>query len=67
MSDKSIPTAPQFSTAEEAEAYLQWLQAKVQASIEDERASMPHHEVMAALQKILEDKRNAHGPDPMAT
>jgi hypothetical protein len=67
MSDKSIPAAPQFATAEEAEAYLHWLQSKVQTSLDDERASMPHHEVMAALQKILENKHKPHGSDPMAT
>ena len=55
-----------FATAEEAEAYDRWFREKVQASLDDQRPPAAHDEVMAALRKVIEAKRDGHASDPMA-
>lgn len=66
MSTPLSPIESEFATVEEAEAYDLWFRAKVQASLDDERATMPHDQVMAELREIIEAKRRAHASDPMA-
>lgn len=44
----------EFATDEDAQAYDRWFRAKVQASLDDPRASTPHDQVMAGLRQILE-------------
>lgn len=58
----SIPVSPivsEFETEEQAASYDRWFRAKVQASIDDPRPSIPHDEVMAEVERMLEERRAA--------
>jgi hypothetical protein len=44
----------------EAAAYDKWFRAQVQASIDDPRPSIPHEQVMADTQALIDDKRLRH-------
>lgn len=67
MSTAPFPTESEFATAEEAEAYDNWFRTKVQKSLDDRRPPASHEEVMAALRKIIEAKRDINASDPMAS
>ncbi len=67
MSTDLSPIESQFATVEEAEAYDIWLRAQVQASLDDQRPSTSHNQVMEKLLKIIEAKRNANASDPLAS
>lgn len=60
------PIESEFAKVEEAEAYDRWFREKVQASLDDQRPSAPHDEVMAKLLEIIEAKRRAHASGPVA-
>lgn len=60
------PIESEFATAAEAEAHDRWFRAKVQASLDDQRPSMPHDQVMIKLRDIIEAKRRAHASDSVA-
>lgn len=49
------PIKSEFATTEEAEAYDRWFRAKVQASLDDTRPSVPHDQVMAEMDAMLAD------------
>ena len=49
-----------FATTEEADAYDRWFRAKVQASLDDQRPSVPHDEAMARVQAKIEAARRKH-------
>jgi hypothetical protein len=58
----SIPLSPivsEFETEEQAASYDRWFRAKVQASIDDPRPSIPHDQAMAEVEKVLEERRKA--------
>jgi hypothetical protein len=58
----SIPRSPivsEFETEEQAASYDLWFRAKVQASIDDPRPSIPHDQAMAEVEKVLEERRKA--------
>ncbi|MDQ0651246.1 type II toxin-antitoxin system RelB family antitoxin [Pseudomonas cedrina] len=58
----SIPLSPivsEFETEEQAASYDHWFRAKVQASIDDPRPSIPHDEAMAEVERMLEERREA--------
>jgi hypothetical protein len=58
----SIPRSPivsEFETEEQAASYDRWFRAKVQASIDDPRPSIPHDQAMAEVEKVLEERRKA--------
>ncbi|AKS06902.1 MULTISPECIES: type II toxin-antitoxin system RelB family antitoxin [Pseudomonas] len=58
----SIPLSPivsEFETEEQAASYDRWFRAKVQASIDDPRPSIPHDEAMAEVERMLEERREA--------
>ena len=58
----SIPRSPivsEFETEERAASYDRWFRAKVQASIDDPRPSIPHDQAMAEVEKVLEERRKA--------
>ena len=58
----SIPRSPivsEFETEEQAAIYDRWFRAKVQASIDDPRPSIPHDEAMAEVERMLEERRKA--------
>ncbi|WP_426170860.1 stability determinant [Pseudoduganella sp. R-31] len=67
MSASPLPTESEFATAEEAEAYDIWFRTKVQKSLDDRCLPAPHEEVMAALRKIIEAKRDINASDSMAS
>lgn len=43
-----------FETEEQAASYGRWFRAKVQVSLADPRATIPHDEVMARMDAIIE-------------
>ncbi|ETK24745.1 hypothetical protein H096_03912 [Pseudomonas sp. FH1] len=58
----SIPLSPivsEFETEEQAASYDRWFRAKVQASIDDPRPSIPHDEALAEVERMLEERRKA--------
>ncbi|WP_137807857.1 stability determinant [Pseudomonas sp. G(2018)] len=59
MSTELSPIVSEFETEEQAASYDRWFRAKVQASLDDPRPSIPHAEAMAMVEKMLEDKRKA--------
>lgn len=50
---KFDPMLSVFDSAEEEADYTAWLQAKLQASIDDPRPSIPHEQVMAEVRERL--------------
>ncbi len=50
---KLFPVESEFETTEQAETYRLWFGAKVQASLDDPRPSLPHHAVMADIERII--------------
>jgi hypothetical protein len=66
MSTPLSPIESVFATVEEAEEYDLWFRAKVQASLDDPRAAIPHDQAMAELRELVEAKRSAHASDPLA-
>jgi hypothetical protein len=56
--DKAMPAlspiVSEFATTEEAEAHDRWLRTKVQASLDGSRPGIPHDEVMAEIDAIIE-------------
>ena len=62
MSKEFSPIVSEFESAEQEASYTEWLKAKVKASLEDPRPSIPHDQVMAEMRELLESKvkvRNA--------
>jgi hypothetical protein len=55
MNDPS-PVGSDFETAEEAEACLRWLKAKVAASRADSRPPVEHDEAMSRVQPTIKAK-----------
>jgi len=47
------PIISEFATEEQAASYDRWFRAKVQASLDDPRPSVPHDEVMAEMDAII--------------
>lgn len=50
---KFDPMLSVFDSAEEEADYTAWLRAKLQASIDDPRPSIPHEQVMAEMRERL--------------
>ncbi|NIJ08115.1 hypothetical protein FHS31_001725 [Sphingomonas vulcanisoli] len=53
MNDYS-PIVSEFENAEQEASYLEWLKAKVAAAVADPRPPVPHDEVMASAQAIID-------------
>lgn len=49
------PIVSEFSTEEQASSYDRWFRAKVQASLDDPRPSIPHDEAMARIRRTIDD------------
>lgn len=49
-----------FENEEQAASYDRWLRAKVQASIDDPRPSIPNEQVMVEMLALMEEKRRKH-------
>ena len=63
MSAELSPIVSEFETEEQAARYDRWLRAKVQASLDDPRPSIPHDQVMAEMRALIESKRNKRNAD----
>jgi hypothetical protein len=50
------PIVSEFETEEQAASYDRWFRAKVQASRDDPRPSIPHDEAMARIREKLAAK-----------
>ncbi|CAM3877785.1 stability determinant [Castellaniella denitrificans] len=57
MSTALSPIVSEFETKEQAASYDRWFQAKVQASRDDPRPSVPHDQAMALMRDKLTAKR----------
>jgi hypothetical protein len=51
---KLSPIESEFDSTEEAEAYERWFRAKVEASLADPRRPVPHEQVMAELDDLID-------------
>lgn len=51
---KLTPIESEFATTEEAEAYDAWLRAKVEKAMASTGPGIPHDEVMAEMQAIID-------------
>jgi hypothetical protein len=60
MSTVLSPIVSEFGTTEEAEAYDRWFRAKVQESLDDDGPLIPHDQVMAEMQELIDRKRREH-------
>ena len=47
------PIVSEFDTREEEAAYIEWLRAKVAASLADPRPPVPHDQAMAEIRDII--------------
>ena len=50
------PIESEFASTEEAEAYDVWVRAKVREALDDPRPGIPHEQVMAEMQAIIDGK-----------
>lgn len=60
------PIESEFATTEEAEAYERWFRAKVQESLDDNSPLIPHDQVMAEMQTLIDTKRREHAARTLA-
>ena len=51
---KLSPIESEFDSTEDRDAYERWFQAKVKASLADHRPALPHAELMAELDDIID-------------
>ncbi len=56
MSTQLSPIVSEFETEEQAASYDAWFRAKVTASLEDPRPSIPHDVVMSEMRELIESK-----------
>ena len=54
MSAKLSPIVSEFETEEQATSYDRWFRAKVQASLAKPGPGVPHDEVMARMDAIID-------------
>ena len=54
MSTTLDPRISEFETQEQADSYAAWLRAKVAASLADPRPAVPHDEVMAEMDALID-------------
>jgi hypothetical protein len=66
MSQNITSPDAEFASAEEAEAYDQWLRAKIAASLADSRPAIPHHIAMAQLRAVIDRQPDQDASDPVA-
>lgn len=56
MNTTLSPIVSEFETEEQAASYDRWFRAKVQASLDDPRPSIPHDQAMAMIREKLAAK-----------
>lgn len=55
MPDTALsPLVSEFETVEQEASYNEWLRAKVEASLADPRPAIPHDEVMAEMDALID-------------
>lgn len=54
MSAILSPLVSEFETAAQEASYTAWLRAKVEASLADPRPAVPHDEVMAGMDVLID-------------
>jgi hypothetical protein len=54
------PLVSEFETEEQERSYVAWVKAKVQASLDDPRPSIPHDQVMAEMEEIIVQAESSH-------
>ncbi|HBK46867.1 MAG TPA: hypothetical protein DDZ67_10635 [Xanthomonadaceae bacterium] len=54
MTKKLDPRVSEFETEEAAASYDRWFRAKVEASQKDTRPRIPHDQVMAEVEAIIQ-------------
>jgi phage baseplate assembly protein W len=59
---KLDPIVSEFETEEEAQAYDRWFRAQVEAALASQEPRVPHEQVRANIQAILDKHLNAR-PD----
>lgn len=56
---KLDPIYSEFDTEEEAQAYDAWFRAQVEAALASDKPRIPHTEVMARIDAIIDKHRRA--------
>ncbi|MDQ0738746.1 antitoxin [Pseudomonas sp. W4I3] len=54
--DNPFSSGIQADTEEQADSYDRWFRTKVQAALDDTSPGIPHDEVMAEMQALIESK-----------
>lgn len=54
MSTALSPLVSEFETIEQEASYTAWLRAKVAASLADPRPAIPHDDVMAEMDALID-------------
>ncbi|AZV29982.1 antitoxin [Pseudomonas syringae] len=60
MIDPLCPVVSDLGPEEQAASYDRWLIAKIQASMNDPRPSIPNDQVMAEMHALMEAKRKKY-------
>lgn len=55
MSTPLDPIVSEFETQEQADSYDRWFRERVQRSLDDPRPGIPHDEVMAEMDALIND------------
>lgn len=63
MTKRLDPFVSEFETEEQETEYTAWLRAKVAASLADGAPLIPHDEVMAELDAIIEEEASRQGTE----
>lgn len=58
--DPLCPVVSDLGPEEQAASYDRWLIAKIQASMDDTRPSIPNDQVMAEMHALMEAKRKKY-------
>lgn len=61
--DTSFSSGIQADIEEQADSYDRWFRARVQAALDDPSPGIPHDEVMAEMQALIESKLNKGDAD----
>lgn len=60
MSTALSPLVSEFDTIEQEASYTEWLRSKVTASLADPRPAIPHDEVMAEMDALIDQIATEH-------
>jgi len=60
MTKPLSPIVSEFETEEQAASYDRWFRERVAESLADTRLTIPHDEVMAEMEAIIQDAERRH-------